>query len=190
MTLGATDDRRDDSATEQALVIEPENREISADARDRRPGSKAREDLLAKELADRERRISHLECACRQAVRDRELAVALVGRPIVPGGAVQLLKLLRDELEVREDAGGFRASTPDGRPLREWLGERLDSQEFSHFFATTTRGGAGAAGLSRSPGRLEAATSETLGEAIVSQWREAATRRGAVSASSAWGRRG
>ena len=52
------------------------------------PGAEdAREAAHAREIADRDRKVSEWEGAFRTALRDRELATALVDRPLVSGAA-------------------------------------------------------------------------------------------------------
>jgi hypothetical protein len=125
----------------------------------------------------RDRRTADLERAYRAAIRDRELATALAGRPLVPGAAAQLIKLWRDDFDVIEQDGELRVAARDGRPVGKAVGERLAEAEYAHFCPSTPRGGAAGKGASRASGPGVAAAPRTLGEAALMQWREAATSR-------------
>jgi hypothetical protein len=150
-----------------------------------------REEALTKELAARDRRVADLESAYRKALRDRELATALAGRPLVAGAASQLIKLWCDDFDVYEESGDYKVVARDGRTVAQWVAERLAGADHAHFCLPTSRGGVGAKGLSQSGATDNVAPgARTLGEAIVSQWREsAATRVGPKSGSAGWGRR-
>jgi hypothetical protein len=152
-----------------------------------------REEALATELAARDRKVADLESAYRKALRDRELATALAGRPLVAGAAGQLIKLWRDDFDVYEEAGEYKVAARDGRTVAQWVADRLGGADYAHFCLPTSRGGSGAKGLSQSGapvGTVPAA--KTLGEAIISQWRQSAAAR--VTAPSnglpGWGRQG
>ncbi|MEO6808393.1 MAG: hypothetical protein ABI353_04705, partial [Isosphaeraceae bacterium] len=90
------------------------------------------------------------ERAFKETLRERELAKALAGRPLVPGGAEQLIKLWRDDFDVIEEGGEFKVSGRDGRRVSEAVAERLSSPEYAHFCPPTSRGGT-ASGLSGRP---------------------------------------
>ena len=132
---------------------------------------------LAGELASRDRRLVELERTCRSAVRDRELATALAGRPLVSGAASQLLKLLRDDLDVYEEDGGYKVAAKDGRTVSQAVNQWLASPEFSHFCLPTSRGGTGARGANRPVADAAPTGPKNLGEAAVMKWREAAASR-------------
>jgi hypothetical protein len=151
-----------------------------------------REEALARELADRDRKVTELESAYRRALRDRELATTLAGRPLVSGAAGQLIKLWSDDLDVYEESGEYKVVSRDGRPVGQWVAERLGGPEFAHFCLPSSRGGSGARGLSQSGAAARVApASLTLGEAIISQWRESAAASVAPTLGPAgWGRRG
>jgi hypothetical protein len=89
--------------------------------------------LRAEELAARESRFAEMERACKAAVREREIATALAGRPLVSGAAAQLLKLWSDELDVYEEDGTYKVAARDGRPVSQAVGEWLASPEYAHF---------------------------------------------------------
>jgi hypothetical protein len=150
-----------------------------------------REEAMTKELAARDRKVAALDSAYRKALRDRELATALAGKPLVAGAAGQLVQLWRDDLDVYEEAGEYKVAARDGRPVPQWVADRLGGPEFAHFCLPVSRGGSGARGLSQSGGSgRDAPEALTLGEAVISQWRESAAARVARSpGSAAWGRR-
>jgi hypothetical protein len=169
-------------------------RASSRPARPAGPDAEAarREDRLARELADRDRRVAGLESAFRDAVRDRELATSLAGKPLVAGAATQLVRLWRDDLDVYEESGEVKVAARDGRPVAQWVAERLGHPDYAHFCLPPSRGGTGAGGLSQSggPGAAPSAA-KTLGEAVIARWRESAADRPAPTTGLAgWGRRG
>ncbi len=144
----------------------------------------------ARELDARDRKASELERAYKSALRDRELATALVGKPLVPGAASQLIKLWRDDFEVVDEGGSIRILAKDGRDVDQAVIDRLAGPDFAHFCLPSSRGGTGARGQNRSasPGPQPAGP-RTLGEAVVMQWREAQARSQGGPASAGWGRR-
>ena len=150
-----------------------------------------REAELVRELEARDRKLDELQTAYRAALRDRELASALAGKPLVGGAATQLIKLWRDDFDVYEEAGEFKIAARDGRSTAQWVADRLNGSEYAHFCLPTSRGGVGAKGLSRSSESDGAAASpRTLGEAVISQWRESTASRGTTPQGPAgWGRR-
>ncbi|HWE37716.1 MAG TPA: hypothetical protein VG406_14205 [Isosphaeraceae bacterium] len=153
----------------------------------------AREELEAvhaRELGARERRASELERSLKEALRDRELATALAGRPLVAGAVPQLLKLWRDEFDVVEERGEYRVVARDGRPVVELVADRLGGPDYAHFRLPTSRGGTAAQGAGRAatPG-VAAPGPRTLGEAAIRRWQESAARAGAAPAPIGLGRR-
>ena len=151
---------------------------------------KAREAVHSRDLASREQKAAELDRAYKGALRDRDLATALVGRPLVPGAAAQLIKLLRDDFEVVDEAGEIRVVSRDGRGVDESLGERLAGPEFAHFCLPSSRGGTGSKGQNRSASPApRPAAPKNLGEAILDRWRESAARPESSPAPSGWGRR-
>jgi len=151
----------------------------------------SREEELTQELAARDRRVADLDSAYRRAVRDRELATTLAGKPLVSGAVSQLITLWRDDFDVYEESGEYKVAARDGRTVTQWVGERLVGPDYAHFCLPSSRGGAATKGLSQS--RITAATEagpRTLGEAVVTQWRESASSRaGSSKGSSGWGRK-
>ncbi len=156
------------------------------------PAAGRREEELARELAARDRKVADLESVYRKALRDRELATALAGKPLVAGAAVQLIRLWRDDFDVYEESGEYRVAARDGRTVAQWVADRLGKPDYAHFCLPPSRGGSGAKGLSQSGAPAATApAAKTLGEAVISQWRESAAGRAAPTAGlTGWGRRG
>ena len=78
--------------------------------------AESRQAAVERELVERERKSAEWERAFRSALRDREVATALVGKPLVAGAATQLMKLWREEFDVFEEGGEFRVVDRQGRP--------------------------------------------------------------------------
>ena len=153
---------------------------------------KTREVAHSREIAARERKAIELERSYKAALRDRELATALVGKPLVPGAAAQLIKLWRDDFEVVDEGGEIRVLARDGRGVDQAVLDRLEGPEFAHFCLPTSRGGTGAKGQNRSasaPAMPAPAAPKTLGEAVLMKWRESASRPQGPPPPSGWGRR-
>ncbi len=148
-----------------------------------------REAVLLREVADREKQIQEREAAYRSAVRDRELAVALAGRPLVPGATSQLLKLWREELDVFEEDGRCRVASRDGRSVAQAVGDWLSSPEYAHFCQPPSRGGTAVPGANRPATAGAAAIPRTLGEALLRRWQESSARPDPSTAPVGLGRR-
>ena len=133
-------------------------------------------------------RLADLERELREAVRDREIAKALLGKPLVPGAAGQLLRLWREEFDVVADGDRLVVVSPEGRGVSESIDAFLDRPDYAHFRAASTRGGTGLPGAGRSatPGSAIRAASppRTLGESILERWRSSGP-----DPSGGWGRR-
>lgn len=136
------------------------------------PETRGQDSLIAKELAARDRKLSELELAFKAAVRDRELATALAGKPLVAGAVTQLIKLWRDDFDAYEDDGLFKVASRDGRTVGQVVNEWLGSAEFSHFCLPTSRGGTSARDVNRSSSAASPPAPKNLGEAVVMKWRE------------------
>jgi len=151
--------------------------------------SESREAEFSREIASRDRKANDRERAYKAALRDRELATALAGKPLVAGAAAQLIQLWRDDFEVVDEDGEIRILARDGCDVGAAVAARLAGPEFAHFCLPSSRGGTGARGQNRSatPAPPPAAP-RTLGEAVVMQWREAARSQG-PPAPAGWGRR-
>jgi hypothetical protein len=169
--------------------LSPDPGDLRATRSDFVEAIEAREAAHSRELAAREQKSAELERAYKAALRDRELATALVGKPLVPGAATQLIKLWRDEFDVVDEDGEIRILTRDGRGVDQAVAERLSGPEFAHFCLPPSRGGTGSKGQGRSasPGPRPAAP-RNLGEAVLIRWREAASRPQASLTASGWGR--
>ena len=142
------------------------------------PMARGRDAQIVRELAARDQRVAELEQSCKSAVRERELATALAGRPLVAGAAGQLIRLWRDDFDVYEEGGSYKVSAKDGRTVGQVVGEWLASSEYSHFCLPTSRGGTGARDANRpSGGGPPAAAPKNLGESIVMKWREESAGR-------------
>jgi hypothetical protein len=142
------------------------------------PATRGREAQLERDLAARDRRLAELERSCKAAVRDRELATALAGKPLVDGAAAQLIKLWREEFDVYEEEGGYKVSARDGRTVVQVVADWLASPEYAHFCLPTSRGGTGARGANRpSVGAAAPSAPRNLGESIVMKWREESAAR-------------
>jgi len=129
-------------------------------------------------LALAERNAADWERAYKAALKDRELATALAGKPLVAGAAAQLVKLWRDEFDVYEADGEHKVSARDGRTVGQAVTDRLNSAEYAHFCRPQTRGGTAQASTGRpTAGGPSTAAPMTLGDAIIQRWREAATAR-------------
>ena len=149
----------------------------------------ARDAAHAREIADRDRKAGDLERAYRSALRDREIATALAGKPLVAGAAAQLIQLWRDDFDVVDDGAKVRILARDGRGVEQAVADRLAGPEFAHFCLPNSRGGTGARGQNRSATPAPPpAGPRTLGEAAVVRWRDASPAPGPTQGS-AWGRR-
>jgi hypothetical protein len=183
---------------EVVTISRAELEELRSQVRASRPGEPAgdaaarREEALARELAARDRRVVDLESSYRKALRDRELAMALAGKPLVAGAAGQLIALWRDDFDVYEESGETKVAARDGRTVAQWVADRLKRDDHAHFCLPSSRGGSGAKGLSQSgPTGGAAPAAKTLGEAVISQWRESDSARVApTNGLGGWGRRG
>ncbi len=133
------------------------------------------EPVPALESSNQARRVAELERELREAVRDREIAKALLGKPLVAGAAGQLIKLWREEFDVVPEGDRLIVVSPDGRGVAESIDAFLDRPDYAHFRAPSTRGGTGLPGAGRSstPGSSigKAQPPRTLGDAILERWR-------------------
>lgn len=133
-----------------------------------------REDAIARELATHQKKAERLERALTSALRDRELATALAGKPLVPGALPQLLKLWRDDFDVIDESGEYQVFARDGRSVEEVLGERLADPAYAHFCQPSSKGGTIVPGANRpASGKTAVASPRNLGEEAVQRWQEA-----------------
>lgn len=135
----------------------------------------APETLMATSHDSVGRKLIEMEQSYKAAVRDRELATALAGRPLLPGAAAQLIKLWRDDFDVFAEGGEFRVSARDGRPVAKVVAERLSEADYAHFLPPSSRGGVVMRGSVRSSNPEN--PPRTLGEAVLKQWRDSAASR-------------
>ncbi len=150
---------------------------------------RAREAAHAGELAERDRKVAEWERAFRRALRDRDLATALVDRQLVAGAAPQLIRLWSEEFDVFEDGGEFKVADRQGRTVGQAVAERLASPEYAHFCRPSSRGGTASAGTNTLARPAAAPAPKTLGEAALMRWQEAATRGNPASAPIGLGKR-
>lgn len=151
---------------------------------------KARDAEHLQAIAANEQKTATMERAYKAALLDRELATALVGKPLVPGAAAQLIRLWRDAFEVIDEQGAIRVVSKEGRSVDQAVADRLAGSEFAHFCLPNSRGGTGQRGQNRSatPSPVPPAP-RTLGDAVIHQWRESGARDAATAGSPGWGRR-
>lgn len=122
-------------------------------------------------ISELERRVDEWRDSYRAAVRDRELATALAGRPLLPGAAAQLLRLWREDFEVIEEDGRSRVVDREGLPVERAVTEWLASPEFAHFRSPSTRGGTTPLSEARNTSPTPPVP-RTLGESLLQKWRE------------------
>ena len=159
-----SDSRRNSASSE-------EERQNSAESVETSSGDS--EHHIVRELSRRDRRVAELERICKTAIREREVATALVGKQLVSGAAAQLVKLWSDDFDVYDENGVYKVTSRDGRPVSQVVSELLATSEYSHFSIATSRGGTGATGSSRPIDSVTSAASpKNLGEAIIMKWRE------------------
>lgn len=150
----------------------------------------ARDAEHARAIADAERKAAAMERSYKAALLDRELATALAGKPLVAGAATQLIHLWRDAFEVVDADGAIRVVSREGRAVDRAVADRLSSPEFAHFCLPASRGGTAQRGQGRSAAPAPPpAAPRTLGEAVLSRWRDAEVQGTTTSGSPGWGRR-
>ncbi len=136
------------------------------------------EKAQAEELANLRRRASELEISYQSAIRERELAKALAGRPLVPGAIAQLIKLWNSDLDVFEESGMHKVASRDGRPVSEAVADWLAQPEYAHFCRPTSRGGTSTPGTNRSLSDASVPSRPlSLGEAVLQRWRDTSASR-------------
>jgi len=127
------------------------------------------------QLEQRDRKAQEWERAYKAVLKEKELATALSGRALVPGGAAQLIKLWRDDLEVIDENGRTRVTARDGRGVEQAVAAWLASPEYAHFLRPSSMGGTTPRGDSRTarPG-APPSPPNNLGEAVLRRWRQEA----------------
>lgn len=169
LTRGERDADRVEPAEAQPQP-QPQSPTSPDPAQDQRPGAVSSSPTPAEAEPPRTER----ERALLSAVLERELALALAGRPLVSGAAEQLVRLWRDQFVVSEpEAGRFRVGTADGQPLAQAVDAWLARPEYAHFSRAAARGGTAAPGGMRTDPAGGPASPRTLGEALLQQWQQA-----------------
>lgn len=116
----------------------------------RRLAEKGQIDELVKRHAEaidaERRRVSEVTERHKVSERSRELHAALSGHPLVKGAAEQLAKLWSEEFEVIEAGDRYQVRSKDLKSVRDWVAERLGSEEYAHFVRAEQRGGGGTMG--------------------------------------------
>lgn len=114
---------------------------------------KLREVITSKdaELAKRDAKLAETEDRSKRWARDKEIAVALADQPLVPGAAAQLSRLFRDDFETVPDGESWKVQARDGKPVAEYIRERLATPEYAHFVPADKRGGSGATASGQQP---------------------------------------
>ena len=186
-----TDDREDDDAMTETESTEPEMtrdepspEEVVTISRGELDALRARASaevhepvVVATAPAAPDAQAAALAKAYLAAVRDRELATALAGRPLVPGAAAQLIRLWRDDFDAHEVNGEVKVVARDGRAVTKAVVERLAEAEFAHFCPPSSRGGAAAKAANRPGSTAPATPPRNLGDAVLQSWKESATAR-------------
>ena len=135
--------------------------------------SHADDRLRDEEIARWTTKAQQWEQAFKIALKEKELATALAGRPLVQGAAAQLIKLWLDDLQIVDESGSFYVTTRDGRSVPEAVNSWLASTEFAHFTRTSSRGGTSHPGDTRSTlTSTSPPPPKNLGEAVLMKWRE------------------
>lgn len=161
----------DDDSSAVGEINDPSDLEMAGvPAGEARGFREEREGELTRMIAERERLLAEREKSFRGVILERELAVALAGRALVPGAAPQLMKLWREEFDVVEEAGEYRVLSRDGKSVNRAVEEWLASAEYSHFRPARSRGGSGTQGAQNDSAVDPGRTAETLGDSIVRKW--------------------
>lgn len=131
------------------------------------------QDLLTgreKELSEAVARNRELEGRSKNSERSRELALALMGQPLISQAAAQqLTALLLPELDVTAEGEGWKVASRDGKSVAEFVKAKLALPDFAHFVAADKRGGTGAtaAGQVPPPGADPSGQAKTAGELAI-----------------------
>ena len=107
-----------------------------------------------REMAAERGKLAETDRRSRTAFRDRELALALSGKPLVEGAAPQLMKLMRDAVEAHPEGDGYSVRTTDFINVNDYVARELAKPEYAHFLRATTTGGTGSSGGAK-PAPLE-----------------------------------
>jgi hypothetical protein len=170
-------------ASQQRLAqIEADNRRLADEAQQRAAAEAQSREQFQAAAQQLQARIDAAEEARRNternwltAERDRELASALAGLPLLEGDAPnQFRRLIADDFEARLSTDG-RVSVVEratGRPVADVVRERGQSPAYAHFMRARGQGGTGAA-EARPPATGSTEAPATLGQALLSQHRAA-----------------
>ena len=116
----------------------------------RRLAEKGQIDELVKRHAEaidaERRRVAEVTERHKVSERSRELTAALAGHALVKGAADQLARLWADEFEVIELGDRYQVRSRDLKSVKDWIAERLGSEEYAHFVRAEQRGGGGSVG--------------------------------------------
>lgn len=78
-------------------------------------------------------RLQQLEAAQDKAAVDSALMAAVGTHPIHDHARPQVVELLRGRVSLVDDGRGGKVALADGKPVDEYVRERVLSQEFAHF---------------------------------------------------------
>jgi hypothetical protein len=100
------------------------------------------------------------------------VATSLAGRQLATGSAEQLTKLFRKDIRLVDDGTGKRVPIgPAGQSVGDFVSTQLGKQEYSHFLASSDRGGpsrpaapGGAGGATGQPATLAQAFRQHIAE--------------------------
>jgi hypothetical protein len=92
------------------------------------------------ELEAERKRLKDIEERTKRYALDTELARALAGQPLVPGGADQLTQLWRHQFAVEAQGDRFAVRAPDFQPVGSWIVAQLGRPEYSHFLRAENSG--------------------------------------------------
>ncbi len=100
------------------------------------------------ELQVERTRLREIEERAKRYALDRELAIALASKPLVPGGAEHLTRLLRDDFQVTTAGDSFVVQSKDFRSVGDYIGVMLSRPDYQCFVrANNPSGGSGGPGV-------------------------------------------
>ena len=105
----------------------------------------------------------------RTFVRDRELAIALAGQPILEGQGQNLMKLWKDDFKAIPDGDTYKVVLAAGgtKTVVEEVADRLKLPLYASFLRPSTQGGANAGRTDMAPPPGTPAQPANAGEAMV-----------------------
>jgi hypothetical protein len=166
---------------------ERQEREYQAKLEAERQRFAADQKRAADEKVAAEQRARAIEQRIRKTTLDRDLAQALSGHNLVPGGAQQLSALWERELTTVEDGDVYATRSNDGKTVAEFVASRLAQPEYAHFTRSRTQQGGTLAGPGSSAVQpqapppftaptapaTEAPQFRNFGDAVLAQMKEA-----------------